>query len=456
MPSQELVPRLPGRAWLALCGDAVSAAGAGLTLPFLLVYLHDVRGIELGPAGLVLSAIAIAGLVGTPLGGLLADRLGPRRPAAAGLVLAAAGTAGLIGIRSAWQAALWAAVYGFGTAVTEPAFQALLSTLVRPAQRPQVFAVRHALLNVGLSTGSLLAAFLVDFSSPRTFVTIYVIDAASFLTFAVLVARAPRRGHAVPGPRVPGPRVAGPRVAGPRVAGPRVPGCRVRGPRVRGGYREILADRLLLRICVSVAVVFTCGYGQYYSAYPIFSVQTGGLGAAALQLTFLANTCTVVAAQLFVLRLVTRRRRGLAFASSAALMAGAWLVVAGAAQLGGGPAAVAAFMVAMVLFAIGETLMAPSVPAIVNDLASDASRGRYNGAYTFAQNLGYIIGPAMAGAALGSGHGSVLFLGLALALGLVALQAARLDRLLAPSVNLVDAGPAGDRDIHTEPTRDGH
>ncbi|MEV0968360.1 MFS transporter [Microtetraspora glauca] len=436
MPSQELVPRLPGRAWLALCGDAVSAAGAGLTLPFLLVYLHDVRGIELGPAGLVLSAIAIAGLVGTPLGGLLADRLGPRRPAAAGLVLAAAGTAGLIGIRSAWQAALWAAVYGFGTAVTEPAFQALLSTLVRPAQRPQVFAVRHALLNVGLSTGSLLAAFLVDFSSPRTFVTIYVIDAASFLTFAVLVARAPRRGHAVPGPRVPGPRV--------------------RGPRVRGGYREILADRLLLRICVSVAVVFTCGYGQYYSAYPIFSVQTGGLGAAALQLTFLANTCTVVAAQLFVLRLATRRRRGLAFASSAALMAGAWLVVAGAAQLGGGPAAVAAFMVAMVLFAIGETLMAPSVPAIVNDLASDASRGRYNGAYTFAQNLGYIIGPAMAGAALGSGHGSVLFLGLALALGLVALQAARLDRLLAPSVNLVDAGPAGDRDIHTEPTRDGH
>lgn len=415
MPFKDLVPRLPGNAWLILCGDAVSAVGAGLTLPFLLVYLHDVRGIELGSAGLVLSTIAIAGLVGTPVGGLLSDLFGPRRPAAAGLVLAAAGTAGMVGVRSAWQAALWAAVYGCGVAVTEPSFQALLSTSVSPERRSQIFAVRHALLNVGLSAGSLLAAFLVDFSAPQTFVTIYLVDAGTFLTFAVLVARAPRRGHPVPE-------------------------YQVRSPGARGGYREILADRVLLRICVSVAVVFTCGYAQYYSAYPIFSIQTGGLDAATLQLTFLANTCTVVLAQLLVLRLVTGRRRALAFALSAALMAVAWLTVVGAAHLGGGPAAVAAFMTAMVLFAIGETLMAPSVPVIVNDLASDAGRGRYNGAYGFSQTLGYIIGPAVAGAALGSGHGSLLFVGLAVALGLVALQATRIDRLLTPTANRVGAG----------------
>lgn len=422
MPTQRLVPRLPGHAWLILCGDAVSAVGAGLTLPFLLVYLHDVRGVELGPAGLVLSTVAIAGLVGTPVGGLLADLLGPRRPAAAGLVLAAAGTAGMIGVRSAWQAALWAALYGFGVALAEPSFQALLSTSVRPAHRSQVFAVRHALLNVGLSAGSLLAAFVVDLSSARTFVMIYVLDAASFLTFAVLVGRTPGRGHPVPGQRARTPRM--------------------RGSGARGGYRAILADRLLLRICVSVAVVFICGYGQYYSAYPIFAIETGGLDAAALQLTFLANTCTVVLAQLLVLRLVTGRRRTRAFALSAALMAVAWLTVAGAARLGGGPATVTAFTAAMVLFALGETLMAPSVPAIVNDLASDDNRGRYNGAYSFAQTLGYIIGPAVAGATVGSGHGSLLFLVLALALGLVALQATGLDRLLTPSANIVGGGRA--------------
>ncbi|MFG1876246.1 MFS transporter [Sphaerisporangium sp. NPDC049003] len=424
------MPRLPGHAWLILSGDAVSAVGAGLTLPFLLVYLHDVRGIELGLAGLVLSTIAVAGLAGTPVGGLLADRFGARRPAAAGLVLAAAGTAGMIGVRSAWEAALSAAVYGFGVAVTEPAFQALLSTSVPPARRSQIFAVRHALLNVGLSAGSLLAAFLVDFSSPQTFVTIFVVDACTFLTFAVLIARAPGRGHTAPG-------------------------YKARSSGTRGGYREILADRLLLRICVSVAVVFTCGYAQYYSAYPIFSIETGGLDAGTLQLTFLANTCTVVLAQLLVLRLVTGRRRTIAFAWSAGLMAIAWLIVVGAAQLGGGPAAVAAFMAAMVLFAVGETLMAPSVPVIVNDLASDDSRGRYNGVHSFAQTLGYIIGPAVAGAALGSGHGSLLFLGLALALGLVALQATRIDRLLTPAANLVGAGPADASDAHTERTHHG-
>ncbi|XVQ82989.1 hypothetical protein ACQP2K_29660 [Microbispora siamensis] len=69
---------------------------------------------------------------------------------------------------------------------------------------------------------------------------------------------------------------------------------------------------------MSVAAVFICGYGQYYSAYPIFSVQTGGLGAAALQPIFLANTCTIVLAQPLVLRLVTGRCRSHAFALSAA------------------------------------------------------------------------------------------------------------------------------------------
>nr|WP_307801376.1 MFS transporter [Microbispora triticiradicis] len=435
-PSQGLLPRLPGHAWLILCGDAVSAVGAGLTLPFLLVYLHDVRGIELGPAGLVLSAIAIAGLAGTPVGGLLADLLGPRRPAAAGLVLAAAGTAGMIGVRSAWEGALWAALYGFGVALAEPCFQSLLSTSVRPAHRSQVFAVRHALLNVGLSAGSLLAAFLVDLSSARTFVTIYVVDAGTFLTFAMLIARTPGRGRAAPGH---GAR----RDRGARARGSLTGGA-------RGGYRAIVADRLLLRICVLVAVVFICGYGQYYSAYPVFAIQSGGLDAAALQLTFLANTCTVVLTQLFVLRLVTGRRRTRAFALSAALMALAWLTVVGAAHLGGGPAAVAVFTAAMVLFAAGETLMAPSVPAIVNDLASDDNRGRYNGAHSFAQTLGYIVGPAVAGAMVGSGRGSLLFLVLALALGLVALHATRLDRLLAPAANVIGAGQADAADTDAE------
>jgi len=88
-----LVPELPRDGWTLLAGDAVSAVGSGLTLPFLLVYLHGVRGLGLGEAGLALSMVALAGFAGNPVGGSLVDRVGGRAALLMGLVFATAGSA---------------------------------------------------------------------------------------------------------------------------------------------------------------------------------------------------------------------------------------------------------------------------------------------------------------------------------------------------------------------------
>src|SRR5512142_2227021 len=68
-----LIPQLPRAATIILTGDAISALGQGMTLPFLLIYLHQVRGIDMAVAGLVLSTVALASFVGNPLGGWLSD-----------------------------------------------------------------------------------------------------------------------------------------------------------------------------------------------------------------------------------------------------------------------------------------------------------------------------------------------------------------------------------------------
>ncbi|WP_229798276.1 MFS transporter [Planomonospora parontospora] len=424
---RRLVPQLPRQAWLILGGDAVSALGTGLTLPFFLIYLHDLRGIELATAGPILSTVAVAGLVGNPAGGLLADRFGARWPAVAGLLLAAAGTAAMIAVRSAWQGFLAAGLYGLGTAIAEPAFQTLLGTSVPADRRSQVFSIRHAAINVGLSAGGLLAAFTVGLSSVQSFVAIYLLDAVTFLVVAAVIFLAARgQGKAPPLPAT----------GSDRGTGPPEPGA-------AGGYREILTDRLLLPIWLSVVGVFAFGYAQLYSAYPVFATGVGRLSAAGLQLTFAVNTVTVVLGQLLVLRFMEGRRRTRGFALSAALMAAAWLIVLWAATGEAGSVAPAGFAVAMALFAVGETLLSPTVPAIVNDLASDSARGRYNGVYSLAGTAGVVIGPALAGVALGAGHGPALFGCMALALGLVALQALRLERLLPASANLVSAAPPG-------------
>ena len=63
-------------------------------------------------------------------------------------------------------------------------------------------------------------------------------------------------------------------------------------------------------------------------------------------------------------------------------------------------------MAFMGVFAFGETLLQPTVPAVYNDLATDRNRGRYNAVNSAAFQAGAIMGPFAAGLLLDAGlHG---------------------------------------------------
>ena len=50
-------------------GGLINAFGNGVILPFLFIYLHNVRGIALGPVGLIVATNAVVSLVAGPLFG---------------------------------------------------------------------------------------------------------------------------------------------------------------------------------------------------------------------------------------------------------------------------------------------------------------------------------------------------------------------------------------------------
>ena len=379
-------------------------------MPFLLVYLHRVRGIGLAVAGLALATIALASLGGNPTGGWLADRAGSRRALVFGLLLAATGSIGVALVHSTWQAFAATGLLGFGAGVVWPSQDALMASLVAPEQRSQVFAVRHATLNAGLGLGGVAAALVVSFSSPASFVLIYLLDAASYAAFVPIVLTMSRTGDR-------------------SVSGD--------DKELRGGYRMVIRDRVFVRIWILTALLILAGYGQYHAAFPAYATGPGRLSARALGVVFAANTFAVVLVQLVVLKLLSGRRRTRGVMGVCAFWAGTWAITLLAGGLRGGGAALAGFIVAMVLFAVGETLLSPTIPAMVNDLAPEHLRGRYNGAYTLAWTTGFLLGPALGGLALGTGHGRTLFIGLIALLGLIALGAHRLEARLPAAVNRV-------------------
>jgi MFS family permease len=88
-----------------------------------------------------------------------------------------------------------------------------------------------------------------------------------------------------------------------------------------------------------------------------------------------------------------------------------------------------------VLLAFGEMLHAPIVPAIVNDLAPEELRGRYNAANAVSWQTARIVGAPVAGIFLGAGLAAPLLLVFVGACGLAALLAVDLERRLPPAAN---------------------
>jgi MFS family permease len=417
-----LLPALPRPAWVVLGGDFVSAIGSGLTLPCLFIYAHRVRDLSYGTAGLVVSTIALASLIGNPVGGAAADRWTPRRALMAGLAVAAAGSIALALAHTTVALFGAAGLLGLGVAVIWPAQDALLASLVSPADRSAVFSVRHASLNAGLGLGALGAAAVVSVTHPGTFVAIYLADAASFLAFLPVLAHLG---------------------SGACRGGKRRPGR----PK-RAGYREVLRDKAFRRVWALTALIVTVSFGQSQSSLAGYATRPGGIDTRGLSLAFAANTLTVVGAQLFVLRRLAGHRRTTGAALAAAAWAAPWAVVIAGGHLGGGAAAEIAFAAAMVIFALGESLLSPTLPAIINDLAPPEAAGRYNGLGALAFTTGFLIGPT-SGAALGAGWGTSLFAVMVLACVLAGVAALRLDRHLPAAANQI-AAPA------TSPSRPPH
>ena len=59
---RSLDPRLPRSVWLLNTGGLLNALGTGIAYPFVVIYLHNVRGFSLAISGLILAASGAAGM----------------------------------------------------------------------------------------------------------------------------------------------------------------------------------------------------------------------------------------------------------------------------------------------------------------------------------------------------------------------------------------------------------
>ncbi|SFY54011.1 MFS transporter [Streptomyces sp. F-1] len=386
-------------------GNALSAFGLGFTVPYLYVYVAQVRGLGAMTAGLVLAVFAVAALIVLPFAGRAIVRRGPLPVLLAALVAAALGALGLGLAASAWSVLPAAAVLGAGQAVMQPALATMIVDCSSADTRSRAFAMQFFLQNLGLGIGGLIGGHLVDTTRVSSFTLLFAIEAAMFLLLVAVMAT---------------------------VRMPRSPRLEDAPATSKGSWKQLLGNRAMVQLCVLGFVIFFACYGQFESGLSAYGVEAAGISTSTLGTALAANTMMIVVAQFAVLRFVERARRTRVIALVGLVWAVAWLA-AGYAGLGHGSQemATAAFVSTYALFGLGEAMLSPTVAPLVADLAPEGMAGQYNSAFALVKQLALAIGPAVGGPLAASLHAPYIVTFVLFSLGITYL-ALRLGRRLAP------------------------
>ncbi|MGD0439683.1 MAG: MFS transporter [Acidimicrobiales bacterium] len=414
--------RLPGSLRVLLGASFVSSVGGGLTLPFLVIYLHQVRHIPLGVSGLLIGAVAVLALPVSPVAGALVDRLGAREVVIVTMVVQGLGIAALATVHSVESAIPAMFVYGLGQAAGWPTWNALLGVMVGDDKLSRLaFARNFQLLNLGLGVGAIVGGLVVHVRDPGTFVTVYLVNGACALVVVPVLALLPKKTFR-----------STRRVGPPPAAGDGSSAAEVQGGR-RPGYRAVLGDAVFRRYLVTMTILMAAGYGALNTGFVGFATSVAKAGPGTIAAAYAANTGFIVLAQPLALRIVARTRRTSALKVVAAAFAACWVVLACAGLAPGSGASRALVIATLVVFASGEVFLSPVSGPLVNDLATPALRGRYFAASAMCVTVANVVSPAISGAAIGAGFG-VLLLGFFVACcAASAVGAQWLRRALTPS-----------------------
>jgi len=369
---RSLDPALPRSIWTLELGTFVNFYGSGIAYPFLLIYLHNVRGFGLDTAGLVVATLGVVGVAAGPSVGPLIDRIGGRRTLAGALLVAAVGYGLFPLVHRPWQAFALAAVVGIGGGTFWPSVSVLLTSLTPPAQRHTAFALQRVAVNLGIGLGGLSGGLIARSSDASSFTILFLVDAASFVAMIFVL------------PLVPEPEPE------PAVEG-----------EPKAGYRIVVRDRVLLSMLSLNVVFIAAGYAPF-ELLPVFAKNHNGVSERWIGVIFFFNTMALVVAQLPVARFVEGRSRMKMLAVVPAAFAVSWLVVlAGGAWLDGTRAALV-FVGAASVFGLASCFHGPTQAALMADLAPARLRGRYMALSSMSWEVGFVIGPAVGGFILAS------------------------------------------------------
>ena len=383
----------PRSIWALTGGTFINSFGGSMVFPLFTLYFTQKYGISVAQAGLLIVLFTTGGLIGGPLGGWLADRVGRKGVMMFSLAAEATFSMGMALAPSLPLLILMIVGFGLTVPMFWPASSATIADLVKPEKRAGAYGLIRVAANLGVAFGPLVAGLLLavqqqpDGSTPpNAYLPLFVMDALTSLIFGFIIWRRLRETRPQAAAQL------------PTVDRPKA-----------GGFGRIFRDSPFM-IFVILYGVLGVVYSQMNTTFGVYLTRTYYYPASAYTAMLSTNAAMVVLFQFPLARWVDQQDRSSMLALGAALYAIGFGMIGFAATLFW-------FWVAVVILTIGEMVIVPAAQTVTADLAPIDMRGRYQAAFGLINNFFYGLGPVIGGYLFDIGHSQLIWFG-SLVLGL--------------------------------------
>jgi MFS family permease len=367
------LPNLNRTIWILAAGRLLSQVGTGFTLFYLPIFFVNEVGLSATAVGAALGSSSISGMLGRFWGGSLIDSpaWGRRRILLIAMVVSALGSFSLAFANDLIALVLGNLLMGFGVGLYWPATEAMVADLSPLEQRGEAYAITRLADSIGLGVGVVLGGILITLA--QAYRALLVADGLSFLIFFGILyifitetVQPNLTQHA---------------------------GLK--------GWKIALGDRRFLTY-IAVNILITTYLAQINSTLPLYFKNFAHQGIGFSELTISALFAWHLGLAILLQLPIARWLKPFSYTQGLMISTVFWGIgfgliwVCGVAPAGGLLWAV----LALGVMAIAMASYTPIASALVVSLAPESLRGVYLSLNSQCWAIGYLIGPALGGAAM--------------------------------------------------------
>jgi len=342
--------------WYFTASTCVSTFARTTIDPFLSVFLNRELNISVGVVSVLFFASGILGTVSIFLVGWLLDRFGRKLIYVFGNLAHVLIPVALTKLNTFTQLLPLMSLSGVMESAERTSSTTIIADQVEEKQRNTGFGISRIIGNAAWIVAPIFGGILLaDRGFSQLFIVSAILGLAGFALFVALVPESRKVGLERP--------------ALPKIS--------------------VLKDREFFVLCVA-SLFSMLFYVQLYTLLPIFASQIRGLNELEIGLLFSVSGATVVALQLPTSRWLERVPKKTGYILGVVIMAVGITALAIAPSFHW-------LLFAVVIMTVGENMFFPIASALVAEIAPEAERGTYIGAFSLFLSVGGNLSPLLGG-----------------------------------------------------------